>query len=351
MADESDDESETLQQVPTYKNSALNSQQLENPPGLAAKDPALQSQLAANKKPVSGQVAVKKTQPIDREKLTIDARDLLAARAAISNEFVDALLNYSVEANTTHDDRAVNIIEKVVKDTYFYVAHLLANPQPKLEPAPKKRSLKNRSAPSTNSAKISNGAKLFLKKNKLFDEEYNANNYEAISPNDNVNRLKNLVTKNFDKYYETYKEQEEELFNINGIFIKNEFITSNEEINLIDEMNKSDWIDSQSGRFKQDYGPKVNFKKKKLKLNEFKGLPMYSKLLIDRFKTGLKQLESFEPVELCNLRYECERSACIEAHKDDCWLWGNRLITINLLLSSFWLSLPYAIDFCHQQCP
>ena len=42
-------------------------------------------------------------------------------------------------------------------------------------------------------------------------------------------------------------------------------------------------------------------------------------------------LADFTPVELCNLDYQPERGAHIEAHRDDSWLWGERLVTVNLL--------------------
>ena len=42
-------------------------------------------------------------------------------------------------------------------------------------------------------------------------------------------------------------------------------------------------------------------------------------------------LGDFEPVELCNLEYLPQRGAAIVAHKDDTWLWGERLVTVNLL--------------------
>ena len=42
-------------------------------------------------------------------------------------------------------------------------------------------------------------------------------------------------------------------------------------------------------------------------------------------------LTDFIPVELCNLDYHPERGAHIEAHADDSWLWGERLVTLNLL--------------------
>lgn len=83
----------------------------------------------------------------------------------------------------------------------------------------------------------------------------------------------------------------------------------------------------------QDYGPKVNFKKKKLRADKFTGLPIYSKFLYDRMQ-GLQELKDFLPVELCNLEYSSDRGAAIDPHFDDFWLWGERLVTLNLLSDS-----------------
>ena len=81
----------------------------------------------------------------------------------------------------------------------------------------------------------------------------------------------------------------------------------------------------------QDYGPKVNFKRQKLKLGSFCGLPPFSRLLVERMRGLVDTLADFTPVELCNLDYQPERGAHIEAHRDDSWLWGERLVTVNLL--------------------
>ena len=80
----------------------------------------------------------------------------------------------------------------------------------------------------------------------------------------------------------------------------------------------------------QDYGPKVNFKKKKLKASSFTGLPNFSKILVDRMQK-LKTLKDFIPVELCNLEYIPSRGSAIDPHFDDFWVWGDRLVTLNLL--------------------
>jgi len=82
--------------------------------------------------------------------------------------------------------------------------------------------------------------------------------------------------------------------------------------------------------FCQDFGPKVNFKKSKVQVGSFAGLPSYSRLLIDRF-ASYSCLLGFVPVELCNLEYLPDRGSAIDPHHDDWWLWGERLVTLNLL--------------------
>jgi len=83
----------------------------------------------------------------------------------------------------------------------------------------------------------------------------------------------------------------------------------------------------------QDYGPKVNFKRKKLKVADFTGLPEYSKDIYEKMRK-IDILSDFKPVELCNLEYSSERGSSIEPHFDDFWLWGERLVTLNLLSDS-----------------
>lgn len=92
---------------------------------------------------------------------------------------------------------------------------------------------------------------------------------------------------------------------------------------------------------KQDYGPKVNFKRQKLKLGTFSGLPHYIEPYITKMNKQVEILADFVPVELCNLDYRPERGAHIEAHRDDSWLWGERLVTLNLLS-------PVLLTFSHH---
>ncbi|XP_033116264.1 alpha-ketoglutarate-dependent dioxygenase alkB homolog 4-like isoform X2 [Anneissia japonica] len=119
-----------------------------------------------------------------------------------------------------------------------------------------------------------------------------------------------------------------------GVCIISEFITAEEEKNIVHEIDSTKWKESQSGRLKQDYGPKVNFKRKKVKMQQFTGLPHFSCALYNRMIL-LDELKNFVPVELCNLDYNPSRGSAIDPHFDDFWLWGERLVTLNLLSDSY----------------
>lgn len=74
----------------------------------------------------------------------------------------------------------------------------------------------------------------------------------------------------------------------------------------------------------------MNFKRQRIRLGDFTGLPFISSALVDRMsKESL--LSGFHPVEQCNLEYTSERGSAIDPHLDDSWLWGERLVTLNLL--------------------
>merc|ERR1719354_118037 len=128
-------------------------------------------------------------------------------------------------------------------------------------------------------------------------------------------------------------EDVNDTFVLGDIEVYTNFITQSEEEFLVGEIDGHEWKMSQSGRCKQDYGPQVNFKRKKVKLGNFNGLPSYSEFLVTRLKSlqSSCKLSTFRPVELCNLEYRSERGSSIDAHVDDTWMWGEQLVTVNLL--------------------
>lgn len=132
---------------------------------------------------------------------------------------------------------------------------------------------------------------------------------------------------------------------IKGIDLFEEVISPDEEDEIVAKIDETDWLISQSGRRKQDYGPRINFKKKKLNCDSFKGLPIYVKDVWERMQKQFAILSDFLPIELCNLEYDPKRGSSIDPHFDDMWVWGERLVTLNYLSDTILtLTYPQAAD-------
>lgn len=41
-------------------------------------------------------------------------------------------------------------------------------------------------------------------------------------------------------------------------------------------------------------------------------------------------MKEFQTIEQCTLEYNPERGASIDPHIDDCWIWGERIVTVNV---------------------
>ncbi|XP_066587037.1 alpha-ketoglutarate-dependent dioxygenase alkB homolog 4 [Prorops nasuta] len=125
-----------------------------------------------------------------------------------------------------------------------------------------------------------------------------------------------------------------------GVYIELDFLNSIEAQDLTTDLDKLPWDSSQSGRRKQNFGPKCNFKKRKLKLGAFIGFPKTTEFVQKKFD-NVKLLENFQTIEQCSLEYNPERGASIDPHIDDCWIWGERIITVNVLGDSVLTMIPY----------
>ena len=128
-----------------------------------------------------------------------------------------------------------------------------------------------------------------------------------------------------------------------GIKLIPEFISENEQRELVDNLDQLPWDISQSGRRKQNFGPKANFKKRKAKVGQFNGFPKCTEFIQRRF-ASVDQLEGYRTVEQCSIEYRPETGACIEPHIDDCWIWGERIVQLNLLSDSCLTLTPYQGD-------
>lgn len=143
------------------------------------------------------------------------------------------------------------------------------------------------------------------------------------------------VTK-IDEYTEYEYKTKSNLFNcdefeFNKVLVISNHLSENDQKYLFDEVNKHEWKSSQSGRLKQDYGVKINYKKKKVKQENFT-FPLYKEFIEEKLKIINNELfNTFTIDEIGNLFYKHEKGAHIEPHIDDSWIWGSRIIGINLL--------------------
>lgn len=125
-----------------------------------------------------------------------------------------------------------------------------------------------------------------------------------------------------------------------GVFIQLDFLSTEEATTLMKSLDELPWEASQSGRRKQNFGPKCNFKKRKLRMGNFNGFPQTTEFVQRKFNT-VPLLNNFRTVEQCTLEYNPERGASIDPHIDDCWIWGERIITVNVFGDSVLTMTPY----------
>ncbi|XP_019757461.1 alpha-ketoglutarate-dependent dioxygenase alkB homolog 4 [Dendroctonus ponderosae] len=118
-----------------------------------------------------------------------------------------------------------------------------------------------------------------------------------------------------------------------GIYIEMNFLSDSEHDQLMQGIDSMAWDLSQSGRRKQNFGPKCNFKARKLRLGKFQGFPKFTRFVQEKFE-DVPILQGFQTIEQCSLEYDPARGSSIDPHVDDCWVWGERIVTVNLLSDS-----------------
>ncbi|TKR67378.1 hypothetical protein L596_023539 [Steinernema carpocapsae] len=128
----------------------------------------------------------------------------------------------------------------------------------------------------------------------------------------------------------------DETIAINGLLLVEDFLSAKKRRNLSKPSTRRiGFCPSQGEGSRFDYGPQVNFKHKKVKMTRFVGMPDYADLVLNKMShISSTKLGSYQPFELCNLEYDDDRMSAIEMHQDDMWIWGNRLISLNLINGS-----------------
>lgn len=78
-------------------------------------------------------------------------------------------------------------------------------------------------------------------------------------------------------------------------------------------------------------------------MGDFKGFPEFSRFVQEKFH-HIPILNNYRSIEQCSLEYDPARGASIDAHIDDCWVWGERIVTVNCLSDSVLTMTPYKGD-------
>lgn len=82
-------------------------------------------------------------------------------------------------------------------------------------------------------------------------------------------------------------------------------------------------------------------------MSDFKGFPLSTKFVQDRFEK-IPILNNFFTIEQCSLEYNPELGASIDPHVDDCWIWGERIVTLSLLADTVLTLTPHCVKYNNQ---
>lgn len=78
-------------------------------------------------------------------------------------------------------------------------------------------------------------------------------------------------------------------------------------------------------------------------MGDFAGFPKSTQFVQEKFAT-VDLMKDYQTIEQCTLEYDPKRGASIDPHIDDCWIWGDRIFTVNLLSDSVLTLTPYRGD-------
>ncbi|GET93267.1 hypothetical protein, conserved [Leishmania tarentolae] len=124
--------------------------------------------------------------------------------------------------------------------------------------------------------------------------------------------------------------------NISGLAVFQDAVTEEDEAAVICFLDNSypfpPWKESQSGRRKQDYGPRRNFKKKKIKPAEIQAMPLVFKSVFAAISSMTETFtgKAYRIAEVSALEYMEGKMSNFDPHIDDTWLWGDRIAGLNL---------------------
>ena len=121
-----------------------------------------------------------------------------------------------------------------------------------------------------------------------------------------------------------------------GLRVLPAFVSEAEAEALLREIERHPFKASQSGKWKQHFGPRMNFRKRRMNVSGFEGVPHYARDLEARLrKRGgdaelTRALEGFRVTDVFVLRYHASERSNLDLHTDDLFAYGEVILDLSL---------------------
>ncbi len=125
-----------------------------------------------------------------------------------------------------------------------------------------------------------------------------------------------------------------------GLMVWPDFVSEVEAEALLADIDARPFQPAQSGKAKQHFGPRMNFRKRRMNASRFDGLPRYARALEARVRQRLdpaaapaglvEALNEFETTDAFVLRYEAAQASNLDPHVDDTWAYGELILALSL---------------------
>ncbi len=132
-----------------------------------------------------------------------------------------------------------------------------------------------------------------------------------------------------------------------GLVVWPDFVSEDEAERLLAEIESRPFTPAQSGKGKQHFGPRMNFRKQRMNPRGFEGLPRWGRALEARVRDraasessvpGLvAALDAYVTTDAFVLRYDVGQASNLDLHVDDTFAYGELILDLSLE-SDGWLT-------------
>ena len=121
-----------------------------------------------------------------------------------------------------------------------------------------------------------------------------------------------------------------------GLRVIEDFVSEPEAHALLREIEAQPFVHSQSGKRKQHFGPKMNFRKQRMNASGFTGIPAWARRIEERLREHAHALAladalaRYQTTDVFVLRYRPEDRSNLDLHTDDLFAYGEVILDLSL---------------------